>query len=131
LLRSLARFQDGVLPATSAGGATGILGFRRRLVAVAKGLGVRGRFYYLRPRSGFTLADYLAAREAGGLPVTASVNVSADDPRFGHLRAGAIVLVDVSRAQARDSLTAALALLASRHLRAVPLEELLASASKA
>jgi hypothetical protein len=126
------RYHDGVLPATSAGSATGILGFRRRLVGVAKALDVHGRFYYLRPRSGFTLADYLAAREAGGLPVTASVNVDgAGDPRFANLRAGAIILVDVSRAQARDSLTAALALLASRHLRAVPLEDLLASASKA
>ena len=126
VVRSLARFHDGVLPATSAGGATGILGFRRRLVGVAKALDVRGRFYYLRPRSGFTLADYLAAREAGGLPVTASVNVEG-----AGVHAGAIVLVDTSRIQARDSLTAALELLASRHLRAVPLEELLASASKA
>ena len=126
LLRTVTGLHDGVLPATSAGGATGILGFRKRLVVVAKALDARGRFYYLRPRSGFTLADYLAAREAGGLPVSAS-----DDLQLADLHAGAIVRVAASRSQARDSLTTALALLWSRHLRAVRLEELLASASRA
>jgi len=132
LLGKLTQLHDGVLPATSAGGATGILGFRRRLVVLAGALGVRGRFYYLRPRSGFTLADYLAAREAGGLPVTSSVSVDgATDPKYTGLHAGSVVLVELNRDQARDSLTAALALLESRELRAVPLPELLASASRA
>ena len=99
---------------------------------LAGALGVRGRFYYLRPRSGFTLADYLAAREAGGLPVTSSVSVDgATDPKYTGLHAGSVVLVELNRDQARDSLTAALALLESRELRAVPLPELLASASRA
>ena len=132
LMQTLAHDGDTVLPATSPGGPAGLLGFRRRLLALAHAVGNRGRFYYLRPRSGFTLADYLAAREAGGVPVTASVTFdSAAAPSLDDLQPGAIVVVDASRAQARDSLTAALALLASRDLRPVPLDALLASASRA
>ena len=37
----------------------------------AHALNLDERFYYLRPGSGFTLADYLSARTAGGLPITA------------------------------------------------------------
>ena len=109
-----------------------LLRFRKHLVELARGLGDDGRFYYLRPRSGFTLADYLAARQAGGLPVTASVTMDGSAaPERGEVHAGAIVLVEAGSPQARDSLTAALALLASRDLRAVSLSELVASAARA
>jgi UDP-N-acetylglucosamine:LPS N-acetylglucosamine transferase len=132
LLRELAQLHDGLLPATSSGGPMALLRFRKHLVVLAKGLGVRGRFYYLRPRSGFTLADYLAARQAGGLPVTASVTLDGSaTPEPDNVHPGAIVLVVAASGQARDSLTAALALLASRDLRAVSLTELVASAARA
>jgi processive 1,2-diacylglycerol beta-glucosyltransferase len=132
LLHELAQLHDALLPATSSGGPIALLRFRKHLVVLARGLGVSGRFYYLRPRSGFTLADYFAARQAGGLPVTASVTLDGSGtPERDDVHAGAIVLVEARSAQARDSLTAALALLASRDLRAVSLTELVASAARA
>ncbi len=132
LLVELGQLQDGLLPATSSGGPMALLRFRRHLVVIAKGLGARGRFYYLRPHSGFTLADYLAARQAGGLPVTASVTLDGmRAPELDDVHPGAIVLVEADPGQARDSLTTALALLDSRDLRAVSLAELVVSAARA
>src|SRR5262249_21846901 len=132
LLDELGRLHDGLLPATSSGGPMALLRFREHLVVLAKGLRARGRFYYLRPRSGFTLADYFAARQAGGLPVTASVTLDGTEmPELDDVHPGAIVLVVADSGQALDSLTTALALLESRDLRAVSLAELVASAARA
>jgi processive 1,2-diacylglycerol beta-glucosyltransferase len=132
LVDALGSLRDGLLPATSSGGPMALLRFRNHLVVLAKGLGARGRFYYLRPRSGFTLADYLAARQAGGLPVTASVTLDGTGmPELDDVHPGAIVFVEAGSGQARDSLTTALALLESRDLRAVSLAELVASTARA
>jgi hypothetical protein len=129
VLHAVARFRDDLLPAASPGGPTSMLRFRTRLVTAARSLGLHHRFYYLRPRSGFTLADYLAARAAGGVPISASLEIGAPDQDPGTLRSGTVLLVDANSLQAPDSLAAAVALLASRRLRGVPVGALLASAA--
>jgi processive 1,2-diacylglycerol beta-glucosyltransferase len=129
---SLAAGGDEVLPKLEPEKPTGLLAVRRRLSHEARRLQLRGRFYYLAPHPGFTLAEYVAARTVGGSPVGGAVRV---EPRQqlrpdDELRAGAIVVVvaDSDGRASADAVARVVSLLRSRGLRPVPLRRLLASA---
>jgi hypothetical protein len=119
-IRTVSAQGDRLLPALARGGAVGALHAGGRLRRVARALGLRGRFYYLRPTSGYTLADYLAGRAVGALPVSATRWDSENPPA---LRPGDIVVVDLRRTAGVQSLTALIRLLSRSRLRPVPLDE--------
>ncbi len=107
---------------------TQLLEFRRDLHRLAKDLGVaRRRFYYLPVGSGLTLADYLAARGAGGLPLGDLVWTSGDVRLNGRrLDSGDVLAVSADQPSAEPRAVAlrVAALLHQRHLRGVSLSEL-------
>jgi UDP-N-acetylglucosamine:LPS N-acetylglucosamine transferase len=127
----VASLRDGLLPAPLTAGplGAGAVRYSTRLRGLAKRLGLRGGFYYVRPRSGFTLGDYLAARMAGGRLVAPLTMTGPTDMQLRSLAPGRIVLVDASAPHARDSLMALARVLSARELRGVSLEGLLTSAA--
>src|SRR5436190_13354603 len=77
-LASLHRLGDDALPVLQPSKQpTDLIGESRSLRRAAHGLGLPARFYYLEPRKNFALADYLAARAAGGRPISGSARVVA------------------------------------------------------
>jgi hypothetical protein len=76
-------------------GLTRSLTTRSRLRREAAKLGFHHRFYYLMPRSGYTLGQYVASRTVGASPVSGAVKVapggSAD--KMGPVRSGEVVVV--------------------------------------
>jgi len=126
-------FGDDVLPRLRPEQPTRLLGARRQLFREARELQLHGHFYYLAPGRGFTLAEYVAARSVGGVPVGGAVRyatgqrLAPDD----ELRAGAIVVVQLGAVPTSSLVTVdrVVALLRSRGLRAVSLTSLLESAA--
>jgi UDP-N-acetylglucosamine:LPS N-acetylglucosamine transferase len=116
---------DRLLPALASGGAVDAFRTGTRLRRLARALDLHGRFQYLAPSSGDTLADYLAARAVGATPV---VGTAWDAARGRVLRPGSIVVLDMHGAPLGQSLAALLKTLAGCGLRPVPLDELLVSA---
>ena len=53
---------------------------------------LRGSFYYLAPREGFTISDYLLARHLGGKPLQAGYQLGADSSELGRLHPGEVVV---------------------------------------
>jgi processive 1,2-diacylglycerol beta-glucosyltransferase len=127
-VRRLRRLGDDLLPVCRSAAFAKWLALRHNLSSEARGLGFHDRFYYLAPDS-FTLADYVAARAAGGRPVRGAVGLIPGKPLdLVDLQPGIVVVVrwtPRSSLQAFDGLLAALAV---RDLRPVPLGELLSSA---
>ena len=126
-LAVLRRLGDDVLPTCRSAAFAHWLALRQRLSSEARVLGLQNRFYYLEPR-GFTLADYVAARTAGGTPVMGAVGIEPGrriDP--GSLRAGIVVVVDWQRGSTMQALDPLLRDLAARNLHPVPLGALIAS----
>ena len=121
-LASLHRLGDDALPVLQPSKQpTDLIGESRSLRRAARGLGLPARFYYLEPRKNFALADYLAARAAGGRPLSGSTRLAP----------GAIVVVQLGQRPpvARASVMRVITALDARGLRPVSLSELLPSAS--
>lgn len=116
---------DGLLPALAPGSAVDALHAGTRLRRLARALELHGRFHYLLPRGGYTLADYLAARAVGGLPVLGTPWRAVCGVA---VRPGSIVVLELRGGSARQSLGALMRTLSARGLRPVPLDELLVSA---
>ena len=92
LLRSLARAQDGPLPALGSGGTTGWLRTRDHLSDLFAALRVRDDRYYLAPDE-LTFGQYLLARGQGSLPISGSrFGPGAPSPSRGLFRGEVIVL---------------------------------------
>jgi len=53
---------------------------------------LHGRFYYLAPREGFTIADYLLVRELGGAPIQAGYELASNPGHLGSLHPGEVVV---------------------------------------
>jgi hypothetical protein len=129
-VRGLRRLGDDLLPVCRSAAFASWLALRHRLSTEARGLGLHNRFYYLAPDS-FTLADYVAARTAGGHPVRGAVGF-APGKRLdvSDLEAGIVIVVQWSPRSSLQAFDGLLAALAARDLRPVPLGELLASARR-
>lgn len=127
--RSAVAAGDALVPELPHGGPAGVIRAPRDLRRLARGLELGHRFYFLVPRSGFTLGAYVAAKAAGGVPIAgARMDGSAT---LARLRPGSIVVVAADGGYARSSLAELAAALSSRRLRAVPLDELLPSGASA
>jgi processive 1,2-diacylglycerol beta-glucosyltransferase len=80
------------IPEMASGGIVGALGSRRSLRHQAASYGLEGRFYFLAPRDGFTITDYLLAREVGGRPLQASHDLPSSRRGVATLRPGDVVV---------------------------------------
>jgi processive 1,2-diacylglycerol beta-glucosyltransferase len=129
-LGRLRQLGDDVLPVCRSAAFARWLALRHRLSNEARGLGLSDSFYYLAPDS-FTLADYVAARTAGGHPVRGAIGF-APGKRLdaSDLQAGIVIVVQWSPRSSLQAFDGLLAALAARDLRPVPLSELLASARR-
>jgi processive 1,2-diacylglycerol beta-glucosyltransferase len=109
-------------------GLTRSLTTRSSLRREAAKLGFHHRFYYLVPRSGYTLGQYVASRTVGASPVSGAVKVapggSAD--KMGSVRSGEVVVVTLGSGTPPDlaKLDSVLDSLNAQGLSAVSLQEL-------
>ena len=53
---------------------------------------LRGSFYYLAPREGYTISDYLLARHLGGEPLQAGYQLGSGSSDLGRLHPGEVVV---------------------------------------
>ena len=81
------------IPELRAGGVAGSLAARGQLQGQIARYQLRGRFYYLAPSEGFTITDYLLARELGGAPIQAGCDLTTHGRRdLGSLHPGEVVV---------------------------------------
>ena len=132
-LVSLRALGNEVVPRLVPKKPTRLLSARRQLSHEARALQLDGGFYYLAP-SGFTLADYVAARSVGGHPFAGAVRFGPGQPpaHDDDLRPGAIVVVTLDSASPSTlaSLGRLAHLLHAARLRPVLLSTLVSSARK-
>jgi hypothetical protein len=131
--KAVAAQADELIPTASPVETPGVemIRFSTHLHGTARRLGYQGGFYYLRPASGYTVGDFIAARLTGGHPVAPSVVVGPQASHLGDLRSGRVVLLEAAGSSAAPAVTRLAALLAARGMRGVSLAELLASARRA
>jgi len=80
------------IPELRAGGVAGSLAARGQLQGQIARYQLRGRFYYLAPSEGFTITDYLLARELGGAPIQAGCDLTTHGRDLGSLHPGEVVV---------------------------------------
>lgn len=91
--------QSKALPTLSGeGGLTRSLHTRKRLRNEASALGLHHRFYYLMPRSGYTLGQYVESKAIGASPVAGAVRIMPTGPMdsVGSLRPGEVAVVNLT-----------------------------------
>jgi hypothetical protein len=81
------------IPGITSGGIRSSLSQRGTLSAEVNAYGAGRHFYFLAPREGFTIADYLFARHLGGIPLQASGVLGR--VRGADLRPGEIVTAEL------------------------------------
>jgi len=98
------------IPELSAGGIVASVEARGQLQSQVARYRLRGRFYYLAPREGFTITDYLLARELGGAPIQAGNDLSTDQRDLGSLHPGEVLVatLDPDRGRGGAELVAAI-----------------------
>jgi UDP-glucose 4-epimerase len=117
-----------VVPRLQPGGPVRWIGTRGQLSKTAGSLGIHGHFYYVAPRTGFTLAQDLLGHTRGGTPVSGTINLKAGG-RLGALERGDLVELSVGGGTAwRPWLDAVVAQMRGRGLRAVSATDLVRSA---
>ena len=128
-LRSLG---EDVLPLLPVETPTQWLHARRVLRETARELGMHGHHVYFLPaRAHITLAGYVVARSAGGVPVLGEVRLAPRNALPARLQAGEIVLLTLDSSPSSAVLLERLvARLHALRLRAVPVSELVASAAR-
>jgi hypothetical protein len=93
---------DGLdpIPVLHSGGVASVFATRSELRDQAARYRLRGRFYYLAPGEGFTIGDYLVARELGGTPVQAGAELTPGLRDLPALHAGEVVVAALPRGEA-------------------------------
>lgn len=121
---------EDVLPLLPVETPTQWLHARRVLRETAHELGMHGHHVYFVPsRAHITLAGYVVARSAGGVPVLGEVRLAPRKGLPSRLHAGEIVLLTLDSSPSSAALLDRLAArLHSLRLRAVPVSELVESA---
>ena len=84
------------IPELSASGVTATFDARRQLRRQLASYELSGHFYYLAPREGFTIIDYLLARKLGGAPLQAGCDLAACGRNRGSLHAGEVVVATLA-----------------------------------
>jgi processive 1,2-diacylglycerol beta-glucosyltransferase len=98
------------IPELRAGGIAASVEARGQLQSQVARYRLRGRFYYLAPGEGFTITDYLLARELGGAPIQAGHTLSNNQRNLGPLHPGEVVVatLDPDRGHGGAELVAAI-----------------------
>jgi processive 1,2-diacylglycerol beta-glucosyltransferase len=98
------------IPELRAGGIAAAVEARGQLQTQVARYRLRGRFYYLAPRDGFTIIDYVLARGLGGAPIQAGRTYPAHQGNFGSLHPGEVVVatLDPGRGLGAAELVAAI-----------------------
>jgi processive 1,2-diacylglycerol beta-glucosyltransferase len=95
-ISSLRALGDELLPEVPASAPLRWERTRGTLGKQARALGLHGRFFYLRPRSGLSVGQLVLARTAGAIPVKGALRVPATARlRRRQLRAGDVVVVEL------------------------------------
>jgi len=95
-ISSVRALGDELLPEVPASGPLRWERTRAMLGSQARALGIRGRYFYLRPRGGLSVGQLVLARTAGATPVRGALRVSATARlRRRQLRAGDVVVVEL------------------------------------
>jgi processive 1,2-diacylglycerol beta-glucosyltransferase len=124
-------FGDELLPEVPPSAPLHWFGTRGLLRAQAKALGLRNRFYYVRPRGGLSVGQLVLARTDDAIPIAGTLRVSATAPLPQRsLRAGDVLVVELDGSPASVAgLERIVSRLASDRLGVEPLDRLLASPS--
>jgi UDP-glucose 4-epimerase len=112
------------LPRLKPGGPVRWVGTRSQIKHLAHDLGVTGHIYYEAPTHGFTYTQSLLAHTAGASAVKGRVRIVGVGPVKG-LDRGDIVQMSIDGTDWRARLHSLVRQLRSRHLRAVPADDLL------
>jgi processive 1,2-diacylglycerol beta-glucosyltransferase len=64
--------------------------------------GVAEPFYFLAPKEGFTIGDYLFARHIGGVPIQAGYVLPAKAQQLGRVHVGEVVVATIGSEPGRD-----------------------------
>jgi UDP-glucose 4-epimerase len=83
-----------VMPRLKAGGPVRWISTRGQLGKTAKGLGLKGHYYYAAPGKGFTLAQDILGHTAGATPVSGAVKLKAGG-HLGNLDRGDLVEISI------------------------------------
>ncbi len=127
----LRSFRDELLPEIPGSAPLHWLRTRSLLRAQAKALGLRHRFYYLRPPGGLSVGQLVLARTDNAIPVEGALRLSATAPLPQRaLRAGDVLVVELDGSPASvTGLERIVSWLSSYKLGVEPLDWLTASPS--
>ena len=90
------------IPELSASGVAASFDARRQLRRQVASYALSGHFHYLAPHEGFTIVDYLLARELGGTPVQGGCDLAACGRDLGSLRPGEVVVATLGPDRGHD-----------------------------
>jgi processive 1,2-diacylglycerol beta-glucosyltransferase len=96
--------RDGLdpIPALQSSGVTSWFDANTQLHGETSRYGLHGRFDYLAPGEGFTIVDYLLARELGGQPLQAGCNLDNWNGNPRSLHRGEVVVATLRPSVAED-----------------------------
>jgi len=90
------------IPELSAGGVASAFDAREQLQRQVASYELGRHFYYLAPREGFTITDYLLARELGGTPLQAGRDLLAPGSDLGSLHPGEVIVATLGLDRGHD-----------------------------
>ena len=90
------------IPELGTGGVDSWLGARGQLQSQVARYRLSGSFHYLAPREGFTIVDYLLARQLGGAPIQARYDLMTRAQDIGSVDPGQVVVATLGTDPARD-----------------------------
>jgi UDP-N-acetylglucosamine:LPS N-acetylglucosamine transferase len=90
------------IPELGAGGIDSWLGARGQLQSQVARYRLNGPFHYLAPREGFTIVDYLLARQLGGVPIQAHSDLLTRGQGNGSVDPGQVVVATLGTDHAHD-----------------------------
>jgi processive 1,2-diacylglycerol beta-glucosyltransferase len=90
------------IPALQSGGVASWFEASEQLHGQTSRYGVHGRFYYLAPGEGFTIGDYLLARELDGRPLQAGCNLANWNGKPCSVHRGEVVVATLRPGVAAD-----------------------------
>jgi hypothetical protein len=90
------------IPELSAGGVASAFDAREQLERQVASYRLGRPFYYLAPHEGFTITDYLLARELGGAPLQAGSDLPTPGRDLGSLQPGEVIVARLGLDRGHD-----------------------------
>ncbi len=90
------------IPELRAGGIASWFGARGQLQSQVARYQLSGSFHYLAPREGFTIVDYLLARQLGGVPIQAGIDLLTHGHDLGSVDPGEVVVATLGTDRGHD-----------------------------